>query len=343
MALIDFVKNLQSGDDWAGTSNAGLFNVETGRAAFRTTWVENCECYMTERTALQYKCDSCNRSATNNLTIPSGDGDGMYTVVTFSNDKGEVFASATLFDPGSKLAQDFIEKIGDRSIRDFNAPEIVFGTNYSGVEIGRLKIQKEGTVYFSDASAGADSSMATVWVDNWVSGGVTAYAFVEDSLDNEMVQLAISMGTEPEAFNGGLETSFRPRVVLLLCDAYSHLSEDLVDFELSKKQWSEQLEAWSNQQVTAHIGDQSAVAIYWNGRLENCFGIFAMENDLGNHLDYGFKEFSWYLQGSIYGYEDCSESAQAMIEESGGQLEETDLLRDAYLLRGQVNKAMELG
>jgi hypothetical protein len=32
-----------------------------------------------------------------------------------------------------------------------------------------------------------------------------------------------------------------------------------------------------------------------------------------------------------------------MIEESGGQLEETDLLRDAYLLRGQVAKAFELG
>jgi len=37
MALIDFVKNLQAGDDWAGTSNAGLFNVETGNASFRTT------------------------------------------------------------------------------------------------------------------------------------------------------------------------------------------------------------------------------------------------------------------------------------------------------------------
>jgi hypothetical protein len=32
-----------------------------------------------------------------------------------------------------------------------------------------------------------------------------------------------------------------------------------------------------------------------------------------------------------------------MIEESGGELQETDLLRDAYLLRGQVKKAMELG
>jgi hypothetical protein len=185
--------------------------------------------------------------------------------------------------------------------------------------------------------------MATVWADNWVSGGVTAYAFVEDSIDNEMVRLAISMGSEPEAFNGGLETSFRPRVVILLCDAYSHLAEDLVDLELSDEQWAEQLEAWTKQQVTAHVGDQSPVAIYWNGRLENCFGVFAAENDLGNALDYGFKEFSWYLQGSIYGDEDCSESVQAMIEESGGQLQETDLLRDAYLLRGQVNKAMELG
>jgi hypothetical protein len=343
MALIDFVRNLQSGEDWAGTSNSGLFNVETGRAAFRTAWVDECECYLNEKTALQYSWGTCNRSKSNSLTVPSGDGDGMYTVVTFLNNKGEVFASATLFDSGSKLAQSFIENIGQGSIRDFDALEAIFESNYTGVEIGKLKIQKEGTVYFSDGAAGADSSMATVWVDNWVSGGVTAYAFVEDSLDNEMVRIAISIGSEPEAFNGGLDTSFRPRVVLLICDAYSHLTEDLADFALTGKQWKEQLEAWTKQQVTAHIGDQSSVAIYWNGRLENCFGVFAAENDLGNALDYGFKEFSWYLQGSIYGDEDCSESVQVMIEESGGELQETDLLRDAYLLRGQVKKAMELG
>lgn len=298
---------------------------------------------MNAKTALQYNCDTCNRSTSNNLTIPSGDGDGIYTVLTFLNNKGEVFASATLFDSGSKLAQKFIEKINDGSIRDFNSPEIVFEKNYPGIEIGKLKMQKEGTVYFSDCSAGADSSMATVWADNWVSGGLTAYAFVEDSLDNEMVQLAISMGTEPDAFNGGLETSFRPRVVLLLCDAYSHLAENLVDIQLSKDGWKEQLEAWSKQQVTGHVGDQSSVAIYWNGRLENMFGLFALENNLGNEMDYSFKEFSWYLQGSIYGDADCAELVKVMTEESGGELQETDLLRNAYLLRGQVNKAIELG
>jgi hypothetical protein len=343
MGLIDFVRNLQAGDDWAGTSNTGLFNVETGNASFRTTWVDDCQCYLNARTALQYDCDTCNRSKFNNLTIPSGDGDGIYTVVTFLNNKGEVFASATLFDSGSKLAKSFIEKIVDGSIREFSSPEVVFENNYPGIEIGKLKMQKEGTVYFSDCSAGTDSSMATVSADNWVSGGLTAYAFVEDSLDNEMVQLAISMGGERESFNGGLETSFRPRVVLLLCDAYSHLSENLIDLTLSKAQWSEQFEAWSKQQVTGHVGDQSPVAILWNGRLENIFGVFALENNLGNEMDYFFKEYSWYLQGSIYGDEDCSELVKVMTEESGGELNETDLLRNAYLLRGQVNKAIELG
>jgi hypothetical protein len=341
MALINFLQNLQEDEDWAGVSNAGLFNVETGDASFRTTWVRQCDCRLESPRELQYQCDACNRTELNNLSIPSGDGDGMYTVVTFLNKKGEVFASATLFDNGSKLAQKFIEKIGEGAVRDLDSLPTIFQTNYPGVVIGKLK--NEGKIYFSDSSAGGNSHMATVWTDNWVSGGVTAYAFVEDSLDNDLVKVALEMGAKPEAFNGGLEESFRPRVVLLLCDAYSHLGKDLVDLELSEEQWSEQLSAWSNQQVTAHVGDQSAVAIYWNARLENNFLAYALDNDLPNAMDYGFKEFSWYLQGSVHGDDECTKMAQEMIDESDGELNEKELLRTAYAIRGQVAKALELG
>ena len=341
MALINFLQNLQVDDDWAGVSNAGLFNVETGDASFRTSWVRQCDCRLDSPRKLQYQCDTCKRTELNNLSIPSGDGDGMYTVVTFLNKKGEVFASATLFDNGSKLAQAFIEKIGEGAVRDLDSLPTIFQTNYPGVELGKLK--NEGKVYFSDSSAGADSHMATVWTDNWVSGGVTVYAFVEDSLDNELVKVALEMGAKPEAFNGGLEESFRPRVVLLLCDAYRHLSKDLVELELTPDQWGAQFEAWSRQDVTAHLGDQSSVAIYWNGRLENNFAVYSLENDLGTEMDYAFKEFSWYLQGSVHGDEDCAKMAQEMIDESGGELNEKELLRTAYAIRGQVAKAFELG
>jgi hypothetical protein len=265
----------------------------------------------------------------------------MYTVVTFLNKKGEVFASATLFDNGSKLAQIFIEKIGEGAVRDLDSLTTIFQTNYPGVVIGKLK--NEGKIYFSDSSAGGNSHMATVWTDNWVSGGVTAYAFVEDSLDNDLVKVALEMGGKPEAFNGGLEESFRPRVVLLLCDAYSHLGKDLVDLELTPDQWEAQLEAWSRQDVTAHFGDQSSVAIYWNGVLENNFAVYSLEHDLGNHNDYLFKEFSWYLQGSVHGDEECTKMAQEMIDESGGELNEKELLRTAYMFRGERARAFELG
>jgi hypothetical protein len=265
----------------------------------------------------------------------------MYTVVTFLNKKGEVFASATLFDNGSKLAQTFIEKIGDGTLRDLDTLKIIFQTNYLGVAIGKLR--NEGKVYYSDSSAGANSHMATVWTDNWVSGGLTAYAFVEDSLDNGLAKVALLMGAKPEAFNGGLESSFRPRVVLLLCDAYSHLGKDLVDLELTPDQWEAQLEAWSKQDVTAHFGDRSSVAIYWNARLENSFVAHSLENDLGTEMNYAFKEFSWYLQGSVHGDENCTKMVQEMIDESGGELNEKELLRTAYAIRGQVAKAFELG
>ena len=92
MALMNFLKNLGENDYYYGRSNAGCFNVETGQASFRTAWVEQCDCDISSVGALQYDCKKCGKSKTNNLSIPSGDGDGVYAVVSYLNKKGEVFA-----------------------------------------------------------------------------------------------------------------------------------------------------------------------------------------------------------------------------------------------------------
>ena len=91
--------------------------------------------------------------------------------------------------------------------------------------------------------------------------------------------------------------------------------------------------------MTGHLSDQSNVAIYWNARLENCYAIHAEKAGHANAVDYSFKEFSWYLQGRLNGDEDCAKRAQEMIEESKGQLEEPDLIRSAYSIRGLLSRA----
>jgi hypothetical protein len=339
---MNFLKNLDVNNHYYGRSNAGCFNVETGEASFRTAWVGQCDCDISSVGALQYDCKKCGKTKTNNLSISSGGGDGVYAVVTYANNKGEIFAGAITFDSNSNLANQFIERIETLEIKDFDASPIIFQQDYPGVEIGKLELGDANIVYISDASAGLDSSMATLWVDDWISGGITVFAFIEDSLESESVQFAIRNGSSPDMFNGGLEESFRPRVILLISDAYKNMSNDLTETQLSEEFLSRQIKAWSMQLVNSNIAKNSSEVIYWNGRLENVFATHALNNNLGNQMMYAFKEFSWYLQGAHFDDADCAQLVKEMIDESGGELTEVDLLRDAYLFRGLVTKAESL-
>jgi hypothetical protein len=147
------------------------------------------------------------------------------------------------------------------------------------------------------------------------------------------------MGTEQENFNGGLEWSIRPRLVLLLSDAYKDMSKGLVDMEFSPEDWRDQTEAWSRQKVTSHLEDASEAAIYWNARLQNHFARRAESLGGDNVQEYEFQEFSWFLQGSTFGHKACASAVQEMIDESNQELLEPDLLRLAYLYRGLLERA----
>jgi len=338
MALSNFLGNLNSLDDWAGCSNTGIFNIETGYASFRSEWLAECDCTIDRNGSLQYDCSKCHKSINNNLTVPTGDGDGLYSVVTFHNKKGETFASATLFDTGSTLAQLMISEIQNGTIRDFDSLKELFKEDYHGVLLGELDLNLN-LLFCSDASGGKDSSMATVWSDNWVSGSASAYAFVEDSKKSANAQAAIMLGAPKTDFNGGLESSLRIKMVVLISDAYKKVQKGVDDLQFDHEDWKDQIIAWKNQKVIGHVGSANEVAIYWNGRLENCFATYAAQNELGTEMDYAFKEFSWYLQGATFGIAACEELMTEMVEESDGELEETDLLKSAYAFRGLMEKA----
>lgn len=341
MPLSSFLNNLNNLNDWSGCSNVGFFNVETGYASFRTRWLSECDCSIGQRNSLQYECLKCQKNAANNISVPSGDGDGLYSVVTFINRKGETFASATMFDTDSKLAKTMIDEIQNGSIRNFDSLQYLFLNDYHGIYLGELELEN-GFIFASDSSAGMNSPMATVWSDNWVSGGVSVYALVESSLNSGNVQAALALGASPEDFTGGLEDSIRIRMIILISDAYKKLQNGLGDIQYDSKAWQDQIAAWQKQQVVGHVGSANEVAIIWNGRLENCFATFAQQNNLGTEMDYLFKEFTWYLQGSLFGSQECTQLRLQMVEESGGELNEKDLLKSAYTLRGQMEKASEL-
>jgi hypothetical protein len=341
MGFRTFVTNLRANSDFLGTSNAGLFNVETGNASFRTEWVSECECSISTFLELQYECKNCDKSPKNSISIQSGDGDGLYTVQTFYNRSGEIFASVTLFDEESELAKEFIQHIESGTIYDLH-PQDFWRADFPCIEVGSLKLSKERKVFYSDSSAGLDSSMPTVWTEKWVSGGLTVYACVENSTDSTLAQVSISLGEEKEKFNGGLESSFRPRAVLLISDAYKEMTKGLVDLELSKEEWKEQISAWSVQHVASHMQNQSDAAIYWNARIQNQYARRAETNGGVNVPEYEFQEFSWLLQGATYGHQACADAVKEMIEESEGELLEAELLRLAYSYRGLLSLANDV-
>ncbi len=341
MGLNSFLENLNRNNYWFATSNVGLFNVESGWASFRTKWISRCECSSKVSGSLQYDCNNCERSKSNSLAIPSGDGDGLYTVVSFLNKEGQVFASATYFDPESKLASDFIEEVEYERIRDFNCLPIIFKSNLDGVILGHLNLSGD-TIFYSDNQAGIDSDNATVTVKDWIPGPITVYGFMEDSLNNDSSRTALLLGSTAESLNGGLAGSFRPRVVLLLSDSHQELSNGILALSNIIPDWSKQISAWRRQFVFAHANSRASEAFYWNGRLVNNFGNFALQNNL-NTGNYVISEFSWYLQGATVGVSKCIEYVDAMIDETGGELGETDILQYAYLERGLLTKARSLG
>lgn len=341
MALSNFLENIKSLEDWGGISNAGLINIETGQLAIGTKWFKQCNCNIYSFGELQFDCQDCERSRKNSWQCPSGYGDGIYSIISFINKKGEVIAAAVYLDDNSSLAQEFIQKIEAGEIREFNSLETLFSKDLIGIEAGHLSLTA-GATLFSDGAAGIDSEYPTVCLEDWVSGGISIFMFVEDSLDNPTTQIAIRLGSSESDFNGGLEGSIRPRVVLLVSDGYRELSARLSDISYGTKEWKPQIIAWSKQTVKAHVGNQSLLMMYWNGQIENNFMVFADENGLDNTMDYAYKEFSWYLQGRTFGSQECSGLVDEMITESNGELLETDLLRGAYLMRGLFTKANEV-
>jgi hypothetical protein len=340
MSLLNFLSNLNENKTWYATLNAGFFNVETGWASFRTTWVSQCDCALQVLEAIQYDCAICGRTKFNSLAIPSGDGDGLYTVVTLLNEDGFVFASLTLFDPKSKLAAKFIEEITNDQIRDLDSFATIFSKDLAGVEIGRLDSPNR-TVFYSDNAAGIDSPDATLTIKSWVPGGLKVYAFVEDSLDNEMSKTAIMLGSSKENLNGGLSGSVRPRAILLLSESNKELMQNLTNDPNPIPDLPQQLLAWSKQTSFAQVGAKRNQAILWNGKLTNLYAYEAEQNGIDSTA-YVVKEFSWYLQGFTLNDQECIQYVNDMIE----QLEtfrDTDMVQHAYLERGMLTKAKSLG
>ena len=334
MTLLNFFQNLNSFSDWGGTSNTGIFNVETGYASLRSEWLPKCDCELTEYEAIQYLCKKCGINVENNITIQSGDGDGIYSVVTLLDTKARPFGALIDFDYNSEHAKALVKEIEYERARIFDGLQQFIKENLYCLQLGELKLDRDKRVLISDASAGSDSEYAVINTENWVSKRIRVVAFYEPSENSPHAQMAIRMGSKVENFTGGLENSIRPRILLAIADSYDFLLKDVVDMQLSESQWKAQVAAWKKQQCIGHVSPQSEFAIYWNARLENNFFAYSSDNNLAGEDEYLLRQYSWLLQGDSIGSQICTDEAEDMIKNSEGALAMPKYLRSALEMRG---------
>ena len=340
MSLIKFIENLQASREFDGFKNYGLVNIESGYLSVQGQWLKSCDCSPSDFGEIQYKCKVCGRTAKNSVTIQAGYGDGVYAVIPFYNRAGATIACALFLDSDSTLASKFMGAAEDNEVASLESLPEVFEVDYPGISLGSIK-NDFGQVLFGDQRASIDSEFATVAVDNWIKGDFEAFAFVEDSTDNDVAQFSIEAGMNIEAFNGGLQSSIRPRVVLVVSDSAKDLKKGLADFSLNAKEWKAQVVAWSKQNQVSSVGKSGLKAIYWNGRICNNYAAIAENEGDDAVTDLLLEEFSWYLQGAALGSDECSEAADQMIEESGGEWDDSSVKRDAYVLRGMWSLAKD--
>lgn len=339
MTLVNFFRNLDSYEDWGGLSNVGIFNVETGMVSARSEWIKTCDCTIGDFGSLQYLCKVCGKTLLNNLTIQSGDGDGMYSVVSLMNSKAEPFGALIHFDYDSKHAKNFMSAIGREEAREFDGLAEILKSDLLGTNVGKIKLSRDRQVLISDAQGGVDSEYAVISLDNWTAKDLTAVAFYELSDESPHVQMAVKIGSNIDEFTGGLEDSIRPRVLLLIASSHDFLLKDVIDNEFTKVRWQEQISAWSKQQCIGHISPQGEAAMYWNARLENNFVGYAMDHDLGTEDFYLLRQFSWLLHGREIGSDACAEEVGVMIENSEGELAKRKVMRQALEMRGLFTAA----
>jgi hypothetical protein len=311
-----------------------MFNVESGDASFGTQFFEECDC--SPKTALQYECNKCGISIKNKLTIKAGDGDGVYATVLLLNDKNQAFASLTYFDQSSELANTWIKTILVGKVLQLDSFEYIFAKDLEGFAAGNI-FTSSGEIRYSDAIAGYDSGTAvSLEVSQWIPGGIDVVAFCEILPGDQVDVYTSSNGMEKSE----LTQVLKPRVILLVSDAYKSLLSNVAESKTDSSMWRSQLEIWSKMLVQSNLQGNFATTAYWNGRMQNEIGVWLEQSGFDSeiYMRSFFREFSWYLQAAEAGDEDAGTYVKEMIDESGGELAEEDLLNEAHALRGMRSK-----
>lgn len=171
-----------------------LFNTEAGSAAIATKYFGECkdECYFEP---VQIDCQTCGRNPKNYISVPSGDGDGVYPVFTFlSEDSGEV-GSITIF---RGLLDDLIDEDNNRSNATISSVVAGHSATWasilgSGAPVVLGEIAVDDNLIFSDGSkCSNDHDLAVVIETKPDKYAVICWLSAPDQGDDTIRPLALA-------------------------------------------------------------------------------------------------------------------------------------------------------
>ncbi|MFM2022866.1 MAG: hypothetical protein RIR89_258 [Actinomycetota bacterium] len=335
----------------------GFINVEGGNASIANKFFEWCDCTSMEPGPKKETCESCGKGPGSFVSVPSGDGDGIYVVFEiFPESDPKTNAGAfVIFDSGYELANVVRSDIERETVPAFPSKVVAKHDSYVPIDLGAFT--NEGVIYFSDESSGVDSQNAVVDIENIKAAKLRAFTFVEPvepttegwakrwskvegmpSSESD-IRLQQAQGRAMfEALGTGPKfslPSFVPRVLLVLDEgalARLDLSDalDEPDWELLGIQYSATI-------CVSHTQKMNTSTIWMNALLAREWDRAAPEvlsDEQAKELL--FDVWTWAYQGSVLGDADC-ESIISQNRYKATPQEIAQLLRR----RGMFKKAEE--
>lgn len=285
-------------EDGITLSLVGVFNVESGHLSIRserfnevtqdyTGAFRECEeCAPQEEGCLFFSnCEKCGKKENNYFWIPSGDGDGIYTVfelLSRNTETGEVETRgfATVLFPTDAFAEPIVEH-ALKEAENSDSPLYAFGftaellnphNGLEAFEVTKLEGSEEGWfLYVSDVTTTTDSDNATVSLHLDNCDEVTILAFSE----------------EPDS------TQLAPKPRILIGYHSDWLKEKGFSASMEKPYSRRVFDEWVLTGIqSCHLQPMGNVATWFNFKMNE-----AMEK-------YNYSA-SWLLQGSLHGDSDC--------------------------------------
>lgn len=306
---------------------AGFMNVEGGNAAVATNFYDYCDCTALKSGPITEICTNCDRKPGSQVTIRSGDGDGVYVVarIVHKTDSSKNVGAFVFFDYQFGIANAVHGEIAKQKVSEYPLDIALKIQCDKVIELGNLK--NRGSLFFGDGTLSSNSRDAIVDIQNLAQGDLTALMFAEtvestgiawaerlaqtQGMDRASVEASLlraEAGSKAAAKSlGSLEVlglpSFVPRCLMVLQSQVAKATSVVANYSVDD--WELLGLQFQSTVVTSNVEPQNMMCIWQNAMLAREIDRAAGDTDYEKTKSLLFDMWTWGYQGAELGDEDC--------------------------------------